>query len=651
MSQIAVTLPDGAVKTVPAGTTAGEVASLIGRRLGEAALAAKVDDQLVDLTLPLRQDCRIAVLTADSPEGLEVLRHSTAHLLAQALKELFPGTQLTIGPVIEDGFFYDVDCPKTLTPEDLPAIEDRMGEISGRKLGVLRREIPRKEAIELFGKMREGYKVELIQGFPDGEPVSAYGQGDFLDLCRGPHVPNTGKLGHFKLLSIAGAYWRGNENNKMLQRVYGTTFATKKALDEYLHRLEEARKRDHRRLGPELGLFTFLPIAPAMPFYLPKGTVVVNRLVEFMRGETAQRGYQEVICPQLMSNELWKRSGHWEHYRENMFILESGNEGQSMGLKPMNCPGHCSLYAAGKHSYRELPLRFSEFTKLHRNERAGVTHGILRTRTFSQDDAHIFCTESQIETEAVALIRHTFEVYAAFGFEHVDVKLATRPEKFMGTAETWDKAEDALRRSLEAAGRTFTVVKGEGAFYGPKIEFHIRDSIGRYWQCGTVQLDFALPERFELEYIDSDGKGRRPVMIHRAILGSLERFLGILIEHHNGHFPFWLAPVQVAVMNVTDEQADYANRVGKTIRDWGVRATVDTRNEKLGYKIREAQMQRIPLMLVLGNKEKDSSVVSIRKGSGETLPDFTFDRLREYLEPLLRPGGPGSSPTLEGNTH
>jgi len=638
MKSFAITLPDGSTRSFEGQVTPQQVALSIGRRLEEAAVAAKLNGQEVDLSKPISSDAQLAIITRESKEGLEVIRHSTAHLLAQAIKELYPSAQITIGPVIEDGFYYDIDCPKQLSPEDLPTIEKKMAEIAGRKLDVKRQEIDRNEAVKLFKGMNEHYKAEIIQGLPDGEVVSAYQQGDFIDLCRGPHVPNTSRLGKFKLLSVAGAYWRGDEKNKMLQRIYGTAFASQKELDEYLHRLEEAKRRDHRKLGPELELFTFLSIAPAMPFYLPKGAWLFNKLVDFMREETKSLGFEEVICPQMMSTDLWVTSGHMEHYRQNMFLFEE-EEGQAMGLKPMNCPGHASLFKTSKRSYRELPIRFSEYTKLHRNERGGVTHGIMRTRAFSQDDGHIFCTEEQIQEEARKGIEHTFKVYLAFGFDVVDVKLATRPDQFLGSPELWDKAEKALADSLKAAGKNFEIVPKEGAFYGPKIEFHIKDAIGRSWQCGTIQLDFSLPQRFELEYTDSNNQPKNPVMIHRAILGSVERFMGILVEHHAGHLPIWIAPVQAVLINVTDGQLEYAKEILETLKSWGIRAELDARNEKLGYKIREAQVKKIPLMLVLGEKEKTAKTLSVRKSNGETTNDLTLDGFRTFLEPWLKPGG------------
>jgi len=638
MKSFAITLPDGSKRTFDSRVTPQQIAASIGRRLEEAAVAAKLNGKEIDLTKPIESDAELAIITRDSKEGLEVIRHSTAHLLAQAIKELYPTAQITIGPVIEDGFYYDIECPKQLTSEDLPAIEKKMAEIAGKKLDVHRQEIDRNEAIKLFKGMNEHYKAEIIEGLPSGEVVSAYKQGDFIDLCRGPHVPNTSRLGKFKLLSVAGAYWRGDEKNKMLQRIYGTAFSSQKELDEHLHRLEEAKRRDHRKLGPELELFTFLPIAPAMPFYLPKGAWLFNKLVDYMREETKSLGFEEVICPQLMTTDLWVTSGHMEHYRQNMFLFEE-EDTNPMGLKPMNCPGHASLFKITKRSYRELPIRFSEYTKLHRNERGGVTHGIMRTRAFSQDDGHIFCTEEQIQEEATKGIQHTFNVYSAFGFDHVDVKLATRPEQFLGSPELWDKAEKALADSLKAAGKDFEILPNEGAFYGPKIEFHIKDAIGRSWQCGTIQLDFSLPQRFALEYTDSDNQPKNPVMIHRAILGSVERFMGILVEHHAGHLPLWLAPVQAVLINVTDAQLDYAQKILETLKSWGIRAELDSRNEKLGYRIREAQLKKIPLMLVLGEKEKTAQTLSVRKTNGETTNDLTLDGFRTFLEPWLKPGG------------
>ncbi len=640
MKSISVTLPDGSVRNYDRGTSVRNVASDIGKRLEEASLAAKVDGETVDLAYPLNEDARIEIITRDSKAGLEVLRHSTAHLLAQAIKELYPEAQITIGPVIEDGFYYDIDCPKVITNEDLPTIEKKMTEIASRNLEVSRLEMGPSDAIQFFTKLKENYKVELIQSFPPGDAISAYQQGSFVDLCRGPHVPNTSRLGKFKLTSVAGAYWRGDERNKMLQRIYGTAFATQKELDEHLKRLEEAKKRDPRKVGPELGLFTFLPIAPAMPFYLPKGAQLVNSLNDYIRKVTQPLGYQEVICPQLMSTDLWKTSGHLDNYQENMYFAEGGSDDIKMALKPMNCPGHCALFGMTKHSYRELPLRFSEYSKLHRYERAGVTHGLMRTRTFSQDDAHIFLMEDQLEEEIFELIKLVYRVYTEFGFNEVMVRVATRPEKCMGAVETWDKATHALENSLRRAGHGFDIARGEGAFYGPKIEFHIKDSLNRFWQCGTIQVDFNLPERFGLEFIDQDGKAKRPVMVHRAIYGSLERFMGILIEHHNGHLPTWIAPTQLILMNVTGDQLEYTKSLATEIASWGVRLETDFRNGKLGYKIREAQLQRIPLMLVIGNKEMEGKTLSVRLNSGENLNELTLSGFKGFLMPKLSPASP-----------
>jgi len=638
MKSVGITLPDGSQRRYDAGVTPQMVAHDIGKKLEDAAVAAKINGKIADLGTKISTDSTVSIVTKDSKEGLEVLRHSTAHLLAQAVKELYPETLVTIGPVTEEGFYYDFDRATQFVPDDLPKIEKKMEEIAARKLEVFRQELSKEEAVKTFQKLGEKYKVEIISGIAENEAVSAYTQGDFIDLCRGPHVPNTAKLGKFKLLTIAGAYWRGDEKNKMLQRVYGTAFATQKELDEYLARVEEAKKRDHRKLGPELGLFAFLPEAPAMPFYLPKGTILHNILIDYMRQEMRVAGYQEVICPQLMNIDLWKTSGHLDHYRQNMFFVNE-SETNPMSLKPMNCPGHILIYASSRRSYRELPIRYAEFTKVHRNERAGVTHGILRVRNFSIDDGHVFCTEEQIEAEALALIRQTYEIYRVFGFSDVEVKLATRPQNFIGSVENWDKATQALESSLKSANRPFSIEAGEGAFYGPKIEFHIRDSLGRFWQCGTIQLDFSLPERFRLEYVDKDGSMKRPVMIHRAILGSLERFFGILIEHHAGHLPFWLSPTQVLIFNVTDDQEDYVRLVGRTLESWGIRVELDLRNEKLGYKIREGQLRRIPIMVVVGKKEVENRVLSIRKSSGEMLNDVNLEQFRTFLESQLKSGG------------
>jgi len=638
MKFVLITLPDGTQKRYEAGVTAQTIAREISPRLEDAAVAAKINGKVVDLVTPIEQDAAVVIITKQTPEGLDVIRHSTAHLLAMAVKELYPETQVTIGPVTEDGFYYDFDRETQFTPDDLPKIEKKMTEIASRKLTVTREEHTKDGAVLMFKNMHEHFKVEIIKDLKD--PVfSTYRQGDWVDLCRGPHVNNTSKLGKFKLLSIAGAYWRGDEKNKMLQRIYGTAFATQKELDEYLTRLEEAKKRDHRKLGPELGLFTFLPVAPAMPFFLPKGALLLDLMASHIRAEMRPEGYNEVVCPQLMNTSLWKTSGHMDNYKENMYFATGGEDGIPMALKPMNCPGHAALYASGRHSYRDLPLRYAEFSKLHRYERAGATHGLMRTRTFSQDDAHIFCTEDQIQAETLANIRHTYKVYQQFGFTDVAVKLATRPEKYAGTIENWEKATKALAASLDHAGVPFTYLEGEGAFYGPKIEFHIRDSIGRMWQCGTIQVDFSTPDRFGLEYYDSESKVQRPVMIHRAILGSFERFMGILVEHHAGHLPLWISPVQIALINVAEDQEGYVKGVAETLSKWGLRVETDLRREKLGYKIREAQLKKTPLMGVLGPKEMENQTLSVRDHSGQTTNDLTLDAFKAILEEKLKPGG------------
>ncbi len=630
MKPITVTLPDGSTRSVNSGSTPWDVVKSIGKRLEQDAVAAKVDGKVVDLTYKLEKDCKLAIVTRSTPEGLEVIRHSTAHLLAQAIKAIYPDAQITIGPVIEDGFYYDIDCASKIAPEDLPAIEKKMAEIAAKNLDVTRSEWDKPKAVSFFKDLKEFFKAEIIQSIPDNN-VSVYTQGDFTDLCRGPHVPNTSRLGKFKLLSVAGAYWRGDEKNKMLQRIYGTAWATQKELDEYIFRIEEAKKRDHRRLGPELGLFTFLnEIAPAMPFYLPKGAQLYNSLVDYMRKEIAKQGYQEVICPQLMTSVLWQRSGHLQNYSENMFLFKEGEN--LSALKPMNCPGHAVLFGSTKHSYRDLPLRFAEFSKLHRNERAGVTHGLMRTRTFAQDDAHIFCTEDQIQSESRIFIEHTLSVYKRFGFKEIVIKLATRPEKRMGTDADWDKSEGALAQALKDLNLKFDYLPGEGAFYGPKIEFHIKDSIGRFWQCGTLQVDPNIPEQFQLEYTDSDNQARRPVMLHRAEFGSLERFMGILIEHTAGHIPLWIAPLQATIINVATDQEEYAKTWLTRLTEKGLRVELDARNEKLGYRIREAQVKKVPLMLVIGGKEKDSGTVSVRKRTGETTDGLDFEGFLRFFE-------------------
>ncbi|MEZ4749521.1 MAG: threonine--tRNA ligase [Bdellovibrionota bacterium] len=640
--KVHITLPDGTQREFERGVTSLDVLKTLGRRLEKDALAAVLNGKTVDLTLPIEADASFKVITRDSAEGLEILRHSTAHLLAHAVKELYPKSQITIGPVTEDGFYYDISYSDQFTPDDLAKLEKRMQEIVKRDYPVSRKIWQRDEAVAFFKGQGELYKAEIIQDLDSSETISTYQQGDFVDLCRGPHVPNLGRLGKFKLLSVAGAYWRGDEKNEMLQRIYGTAFPDQKSLDEHLHRLEEAKRRDHRKLGPEMELFSFLPISPAMAFFQPKGTTLYLTLLEFVRKEMNALGYQEVACPQLMTVDLWKTSGHWEHFKDNMFVTghhHTEAEENWMGLKPMNCPGHAAFFKTKKHSYRELPIRFAEFTKVHRDERAGVTHGLFRTRTFSIDDGHVFCTEDQVADEVQRTLDHTLRIYKAVGFNDVEIKLATRPPSSLGTDEMWERSIGVLANCLKKAGVEYEVLDGEGAFYGPKIEFHVRDSLNRRWQCGTIQYDPNLPERFDLEYVDSDGQSKRPVMIHRAVLGSFERFLGILIEHHGGHLPLWLAPTQVVVISLTGDQIPYAEEIGKFLNNLGVRHELDTRNEKLGYKIREAQLKRVPLMVILGKKEEEAKVLSVRKHDGENLQNLTLDAFKEYLSPQLVPGG------------
>lgn len=635
--KVRITLPDGSERFFDPGITPGQIAAGISPRLEQDAVAAKLNGSPIDLNSKIDSSGVLVILTRDMPEGLEILRHSTAHLLAHAIKELFPETQITIGPVTEDGFYYDVDSPMQFGPDSLCQLEQRMREIVSRRLEVTRLEMRRDEAIVFFRNQNENYKAEIIADLPDAT-VSLYTQGEFTDLCRGPHVPNTSRLGKFKLLSTAGAYWRGDEKKKQLQRIYGTAFATQKELDNHLELLETLKKRDHRRLAPEMELFSFLPFAPAMPFYLPGGTILHNQLIAFMREEMRRQGYQEVICPQLMSAELWKTSGHMEHYHDSMFFV-GDSDASSVALKPMNCPGHILLYAQTRRSYRELPVRYAEFTKVHRNERGGTTHGILRVRNFSIDDGHVFCAEDQVADEASRVIRHTRQIYHVFGFHDVEIKVATRPEKFGGSVENWNRAEAALESALVKEALSYQLLKGEGAFYGPKIEFHIRDSLKRLWQCGTIQLDVFLPERFQLGFINKEGATERPVMIHRAILGSFERFIGVLIEHFAGHLPLWLCPTQILVLNVTDQNAPFAQETATILENLGARCQVDLRNEKLGYKIREAQLKKIPWMAVVGQREVETRTVTLRKHTGENLEPMNLDQLEKFFKPKLIAGG------------
>jgi threonyl-tRNA synthetase len=633
-SEITVRVGDGGAMQLPAGATVMDALKTARTADLKTVVAAKVNGRVLDLSRALQEDCEVVPVAADSAEGVDVLRHSTAHLMAQAVQRLFPGTQVTIGPVIEDGFFYDFRKSEPFAPEDLERIEAEMRAIVKQNLPVTREEMPRAKAVELFASMGETYKVEIIEGLPE-ERVSLYRQGDWVDLCRGPHVPSTGYLRAFKLVGIAGAYWRGDERNEMLQRIYGTAFANRQQLEEHLARLEEAKRRDHRRLGKELDLFTFDPVAPGSPFFHPKGAFVYNKLVDYVRGLYDRYGYEEVITPQVLDVELWHRSGHYENYKDNMYF--STFDEREYAVKPMNCPSHCLIYASRKRSYRDLPVRYADFGRLHRAERSGTLHGLTRVRSFAQDDAHIFCTPEQIGDEIGQLLRMIDEVYTHFGFADRKVFLSTRPEKSIGTDEMWERAEAALAEALRGASMEFQINPGDGAFYGPKIDFVFLDALRREWQLATIQLDFgALPERFDLSYVRPDGSEGRPVMIHRAILGAIERFLGILIEHCGGAFPLWLAPVQARVLTLTERQEAYGRAVCDRLRGAGFRVELDDRNEKLGYKVREAQVAKIPYMLVVGDKEEAASTVAPRSrtgGMGEAVTLETFmQRLKDEIE-------------------
>ena len=626
MAGIHVTLPDGKSVDVPSGTRIEELASRAGVRRG--IVAAKENGRLVDLSRALDQDATLQWVSPESPEGLDTLRHSTAHLMAQAVQDLFPGTQVTIGPTIENGFYYDFKRSEPFSPEELERIEKRMAELVKADLKVVREELPRGEATELFRGMGEHYKVEIIEGIPD-ERVSLYRQGDWVDLCRGPHVPSTAALKAFKLTSVAGAYWRGDSRNEQLQRIYGTAWASRKDLDAYLKRVEEAKQRDHRRLGPALDLFSLHPIAPGSPFFHPKGTIIYNRLIQYIRELYARYGYSEVVTPLIYKTDLWKTSGHYEVFRDDMFLMDV-HDGE-YGVKPMNCPGHCYLFASRKYSYRDLPIRFADFSRLHRFEPSGVLSGLTRVRSFAQDDAHIYCTPEQLDHELEQFVAMTKEVYKVFGFDRIEVTLQTRPEKFLGRIELWESADAALRRCLERAGFAIKVLPGEGAFYGPKIGFDFRDVLERSWTLATVQIDCAMPERFELRYVTPEGTEAVPVMLHRAVLGSIERFIAILLEHCAGAFPLWLAPVQARILTVTDDQKQYAQKLFDQLRhdDW--RVELDDRNEKLGYKIREAQLAKIPYALVIGDKEVAAETVAPRRRGGENLPP---EKLADFIERL-----------------
>jgi threonyl-tRNA synthetase len=618
-----VQLPDGSQREVPDGATVADVAASIGRGLAKAALAGKVNGKVVDLYTPVSDNAKIEIVTPKSEAGLDTIRHSTAHLMAMAVQELFPGTQVTIGPVIENGFFYDFGTDRPFTDEDLRNIEAKMTEIVKRDLPVRREVLTREEAIETFEKLGEKYKVEIIKGIPGDEPLTVYHQGDWFDLCRGPHVPSTGRLGAFKLTSVAGAYWRGDERNAMLQRIYGTAWADKDELSAYLTRIEEAHARDHRKLGKQLGLFMFSHFAPSMPVFLPKGAAIYNELIDFVRKFYARDGYSEVVTPLIWDTEIFKISGHYDNYKDNMFFSEVDE--REYGVKPMNCPGHTQIFAMERRSYRDLPIRYADFARLHRYERSGVTHGLVRVRSFAQDDAHLFVTDDQIESEIDRELRLIKEIYDIFDFKEVRIALSTRPEKRLGDDAMWDNAESALENALKKNGVEYHINPGEGAFYGPKLEFQVTDAIGRPWQLGTIQLDYALPARFELRYIGADNSEHQPVMIHRAILGSLERFIGIIIEHFAGAFPLWLAPVQASVLPLSEKFLDYGRETTAKIRAAGLRVETDGSNEKLGAKIRDAQLKKIPYMLVVGEKEVAAGTVSVRKRTGGEQLSMSID--------------------------
>jgi threonyl-tRNA synthetase len=625
-----IKLPDGSVRSFDKAVTVAEIAAAIGPGLVKAALAGRVDGRLVDISHRVESDAEVAIVTDKDPAGLEILRHSTAHLLAHAVKDLFPDAQVTIGPVIEDGFYYDFAYRRAFTPEDLAAIQQRMAEIAGRDIKVTRELMPRADAVAFFKGMGEHYKAEIIASIPDGEDISLYRQDSFIDLCRGPHVPSTGKLKVFKLMKVAGAYWRGDSKNEMLQRIYGTAWAKKEDQDAYLHRLEEAEKRDHRRLGRQLDLFHMQEEAPGMVFWHPRGWVIWQVIEQYMREVQREHGYLELKTPSVLDVSLWKRSGHWDNFRENMFFTES--ESRDYAVKPMNCPGHVQVFNQGVTSYRELPLRLAEFGSCHRNEPSGALHGLMRVRAFVQDDAHIFCTEEQVESEVIHFIDLLERVYADFGFDEILVQLSTRPPKRVGADEVWERAEAALRSALEAKQFAWQLNPGEGAFYGPKIEFSLEDSLGRIWQCGTMQLDFSMPGRLGAEYVAEDNSRRTPVMLHRAILGSFERFIGILIEHYAGAMPVWLAPVQAVVMNISEHQFDYAKGVAEALVKAGIRAEADLRNEKISYKIREHSLQKLPYQVIVGDKEVAAQKVAVRTRKGEDLGQMAMGEFIARLQ-------------------
>lgn len=628
-----IRLPDGTARTFDQPVTVAQLAASIGAGLARAALAGKVNGQSVDTSYLIDRDVDASVITDKDPEGLEIIRHSTAHLLAHAVKELFPDAQVTIGPVIEDGFYYDFAYKRPFTPEDLSALEKKMAEIAKRDLPVKRETMPRDDAVGYFKSLGEIYKAEIIAGIPSDEPISLYRQGEFTDLCRGPHVPSTGKLKVFKLRKVAGAYWRGDSKNEMLQRIYGTAWAKKEDQEAYLHRLEEAEKRDHRKLGKHLGLFHTQEEAPGMIFWHPRGWTLYQVVEQYMRKLFLEHGYQEIRTPQLMDKSLWEKSGHWEKFRDMMFVTQS--ESRDYAVKPMNCPGHVQVFNQGLKSYRDLPLRLAEFGSCHRNEPSGTLSGIMRIRNFTQDDAHIFCTEAQVQEEVARFIGLLQKVYQDFGFSEVIVKLSTRPAQRVGNDAVWDKAEQALQTALQGTGLAWELQPGEGAFYGPKIEFSLKDSLARIWQCGTIQMDFSMPERLEASYIAEDGSKQVPVMLHRAILGSLERFIGVLIEHYAGALPLWLAPVQIMALNISEAQITYTQEVVGTLKKNGLRAECDLRNEKITYKIREHSLQKLPYLLIIGDKEVAARAVAVRTRLGEDLGQMPLDAFIQRLHEEL----------------
>jgi threonyl-tRNA synthetase len=634
LPMIEITLPDGSKRPFDHPVTVQDVAASIGAGLAKATLAGKVDGKLVDASFPIEHNASLEIVTEKSPDALEILRHSTAHLLAQAVQRLYPGAQVTIGPVIDNGFYYDFAYERPFTPDDLVKIEAEMEKIVKEQLPVTRTVKSRDDAVSFFRGLGEAYKAEIIESIPSNEELSLYTQGEFTDLCRGPHVPNTGKLRAFKLMKVAGAYWRGDSNNAMLTRIYGTSWLNDKDLKAYLHQLEEAEKRDHRKIGKALDLFHQQEEAPGMVFWHPNGWAIWQVVEQYVRGVYRSSGYQEVRGPQIMDVSLWKKSGHWDNYQENMFFTES--EKRTYALKPMNCPGHVQIYNTGLHSYRDLPIRYGEFGGCHRNEPSGALHGIMRVRAFTQDDGHIFCTQEQVESEVTAFHQQAMKVYSDFGFENIAVKIALRPDKRIGSEELWDRSEEALRNALRSVGVPWEELPGEGAFYGPKIEYHMTDSIGRSWQVGTMQVDPMMPERLGAEYVDEHSQRQRPIMLHRAIVGSMERFIGILIEHHAGNLPAWLAPVQAQVFSITDAQADYVREVTQALVDKGFRVKADLRNEKVGYKIREHTLQKVPYLLVVGDREKESGSVSVRTRSGEDLGSMPLASFIERLETETR---------------